>query len=151
MVLRRSVAASALLDVVKLLLAEPEPAWRLQPPWAARVATTAGFPASAEDDECPRCRIEWGTTWLCGDDVLGLNWWAHDTSYEPGVIPCGLVWPTRIRRPRNGVRIVLVDHTDTQADTRCLYCGDRQVHPDGAAADRWAATHTAMHEGEVSS
>jgi hypothetical protein len=145
-VLSRAAAAVALLCVAKRLLLDPEPG-AAQRPWAARIATAAGFPASAVDEDCPRCGIDWGTTWLYGDPVLGLNWWIHDTSHEEGVTACGMVWPTRIRRPSNGIWFVVVDH----GDTNCLFCGERRMHPDGRAAEAYSRQHTAMHEAEVTS
>lgn len=115
-------------------------------PWAAQAATADGYTASAVDDACPRCSIEWGTTWLYGDDVLGLNWWIHDTSYESDVVPCGLVWPTRIRRPGNGVWFVRVD----RRYSHCLVCQQWRKHWFKSSARRYVARHTAMHEAEVS-
>lgn len=109
---------------------------------AAETATRYGYPASADDDYCAVDGIEHGTTWLGADDS-GRNWWVHNAGPEA----CGHRWSNPVRRPHNGVPIVLV----TPVETICFYCGQLRQHATPEESEAYGAEHTAMHEGEVSS
>jgi hypothetical protein len=107
---------------------------------AAETARRYGYPASAEDDYCPLDEIEYGTHWLGADD-FGNNWWVHESGPEA----CGHRWSNPVRRPHNGVPIVLV----TPVETICFYCDEVRQHATPAWSAAYGAAHTAMHEAEV--
>ncbi|MFY1673659.1 hypothetical protein ACN27G_27495 [Plantactinospora sp. WMMB334] len=141
-VLMPTRTAGNLLATVDGLLARTAPPPIRVDERAAEMAFRYGFPASADDDACPVDGIEHGTTWL-GVDDSGHNWWTHDVGPEA----CGLRWSNPIRKPHNGVPIVLV----TPAETICHFCGDYRLHATPEVSAAYGAAHTRAHEREVRS